>query len=388
VVEAQDPASARDPVKLSASLGERLPLTRPAADEKAFADAIVQQLRADRLLWCMAPKDRGGDATGLGELARITFNIARLSGSAGLIYAMHMSQALSVLRHGGDEPFFTGFFERMVAKQALVASGTSEKGVGGDIYGSLCVIEEGPDGGLSLAKESPNISYLDHADAVLVSAVRLAPNGRKSQVLVAVEMGGLELQPGRGGDFIGMRGILNRPYAFTARFGEAAIFPQSYPVIARDTMTPTIHILWAALWSGIASHALAKASLFLAKEAPAEAATAELMRAELSRLVDKHYQMNGLVRDAIADYERPAATEAIGFLHTARIKRLKVVCSDLLQEICLGALGLIGIRAYGETGAYSLSEPLRDALSARVMISNYRLLASNAKIERFLQEGL
>jgi alkylation response protein AidB-like acyl-CoA dehydrogenase len=112
------------------------------------------------------------------------------------------------------------------------------------------------------------------------------------------------------------------------------------------------------------------------------------MRSELSRLVDKHYAMNALIRDAVAAFDDKESVGAMGMAHTADVKRLKVLCSDYLTEICLGALGLLGIRGYAEEGGYSLSEILRDALSARVMISNYRLLTSNAKIERFVEERL
>ena len=72
----------------------------------------------------------------------------------------------------------------------------------------------------------------------------------------------------------------------------------------------------------------------------------------------------------------------------ARINRVKVVCSRLLNEICLGALGIIGIRGYATGGPYSLAEPLADALSAPIMVSNYRLSMNNAKIEGFVEETL
>lgn len=375
-----------DRVELSRTLAERLSLPREPGDEKAFADAILAQLREDRLLWVVADDDNA-PALSIGDTARITFNIARLSGSAGLIYAMHMSQALTLVRHGGDSPFFSALLRRMVREQVLVASGTSEKGVGGDIFGSICTIEESG-GRLSVTKESPNISYLDHAGLILVSAMRIQENGKKAQVLVAAETKDIDLQPGRAAGFMGMRGILNRPYGFTARFDEAAIFADAYPVIARDTMTPSIHIFWAALWSGLAASALDKVRACIGKSPPAESDVADVMRSELSRLVDKHYAMNALIRDAVAAFDDKESVGAMGMAHTADVKRLKVLCSDYLTEICLGALGLLGIRGYAEEGGYSLSEILRDALSARVMISNYRLLTSNAKIERFVEERL
>jgi len=377
-----------DRIELSRTLGERLAFARrEPGDEKAFADAILAQLREDKLLWVVA-NDENAPALSISDTARITFNIARLSGSAGLIYAMHMSQALTLVRHGGDTPFFRDLLNRLVREQVLVASGTSEKGVGGDIFGSICTIGDAGGGRLSVTKESPNISYLDHAGVILVSAMRLRENGKKAQVLIAAEMQDIDLQPGRAAGFMGMRGILNQPYGFTARFDEAALFAETYPVIARDTMTPSIHIFWAVLWSGLAASALDKVRTCIASSPPAESDVADVMRSELSRLVDRHYAMNALIRDAIVAFDDKESVGAMGMAHTADVKRLKTLCSDYLTEICLGALGLVGMRGYAETGSYSLSEILRDALSARVMISNYRLLTSNAKIERFVEERL
>ncbi|RAK52391.1 acyl-CoA dehydrogenase family protein [Phenylobacterium deserti] len=390
---APPPASAvSDPVELSRTLGARLGVEPAGLDEKAFSDAVLAQLRTDRLLWAPAPAALGGLGASMLETARIAANVGRLSGSAGLTYAMHMSQVLTLLRHG-TTPFLQDVTARLAGEQRLVASGTSEKGIGGDVLTSICTIEEEASGDLLVTKQSPNISYMDHAGAVLVTAMRVLPDGRKSQVLIAAETARMELRPGPDVGFIGMRGILNRPYGFDARFEEGAIFPEGYPIIARETMTPSVHILWAALWSGIAKRALDTTKRYLGKELK-DGEEAALARIELSRLVDKHHTMLALIRDSIADWSAAEAERAsgaaggLGLERTARVKRLKIVCSELLQEICHGALGLIGLRAYAERGPYSLSEPLRDAMSARVMISNFRLTDANAKIERFLDVGL
>jgi acyl-CoA dehydrogenase len=388
-----DPAqdASDDPIALARSLSKRAAPEGAPADEKAQTDLLLAQLQRDRLVSAAFAPAFGGRGLPVRDAARVTAELARQSGSLGLTYAMHMSQAYTLARHAPPTPFFEALQRSLVDREALIASGTSEKGVGGDIFGSLCQVEADADGELMVVKESPNISYLDHAALILVSAMRPRPDGRKPlQVLAAVERDRIELRPGRQAGFIGMRGILNRPYGLTARFGEAAIFPEPYPVIARDTMTPVIHILWAALWSGISGHALEKARTFLAQDGGDDPQAAAAMACDLSRLVDKHHQMNALIRDAIADDARTAAGAAggLGLAGTARVKRLKVTCGNLLQEICLGALSLVGIRGYAEGGPYSLSAPLRDALSAQVMISNYRLTAANAKVERFIDEAL
>lgn len=375
-------------VSLASSLEKRAEVD-PAADSRTATDALLKQMQRDRLVWAMAPVDRGGLGADLSETARITFQLSKISGSLGLMYAMHASQAYTLLRHGAGSAHLEALTDRLIADQALVASGTSEKGVGGDIFGSACSVEAHEDGTLSVSKDSPNISYLNHAGAVLVTAMQADEKGGKArQVLIAAETARLDVAPGPEAQMMGMRGIHNQPYSFTAKFAPDAIFGQDYPRIAGQTMTPVIHVLWAALWSGLAAQALGKARAFAAKSS-GSAEGDELMKVELSRLVNKHYTMNVLVRDAAVEFDPPASGGApLDLVRTANIKRLKVVCSELLQEICMGALGVIGFAAYAETGKFSLSEIIRDALSARVMISNNRLLLANSAIERFVDDAL
>jgi len=378
-------ATEAEPVRLARTLAERAAAPPTAAGERAHVNALIAQLQVDRLVWAPAPRAVGGLDCAVGDLARVTFHLARLSGSLGLIYAMHASQALTLLRHGG-EPFLEQLLRRLIDGQSLVASGTSEKGLGGDIFTSLCTVEaEGE--GFVVIKDSPNISYLDHAKVVLMTASRPGPRDRRTQVLIAAETDRMEIAPGPDAQLMGMRGILNRPYRLTARFGEAAVFRDPYPVIARATMTPAIHILWAALWSGLAAAALGKAQAFLAERAPKEAGAVEVFAAELSRLVDRHYVLNALIRDAVAAFDQGAAAGALGLVQTARAKRLKTQASGLATEVCLGALGLIGMSGYFEGGPYSLAAIVQDVLSAPVMISNQRLVMANAAVERFIEEA-
>lgn len=383
----QRPQTVIEAIKLSSGLLKRAGL-EATGDTRADTNALLAQVQRDRLVWAMAPVERGGLGASLSETASITFHLAKASGSLGLMYAMHASQAFTLLRHGAGSPLLESLTDRLIADQALVASGTSEKGVGGNIFGSTCVVEEDENGGHCVSKESPNISYLDHAGAVLVTAMREAPKGAKArQVLIAAETGRMTLEPGPEAEMMGMRGIVNRPCSFTARFESGAIFEQDYPQIAGQTMTPFIHVLWAALWSGLAAQALAKAKASSAKSAAAGDG-AELTKTEFSRLANKHYTMNALIREAALETGESASGASVDLGRTAKIKRLKIVCSELLEEICVGSLSVIGFAAYAEKGKFSLSEVIRDALSARVMISNYRLLLANSSIERFVEETL
>ena len=73
---------------------------------------------------------------------------------------------------------------------------------------------------------------------------------------------------------------------------------------------------------------------------------------------------------------------------SARNARLKILCSELVNEITQGALAIVGIGGYALEGSISMSEVVRDALSAPLQVSNYRLGIRNAKVERFLDEVL
>jgi acyl-CoA dehydrogenase len=185
-----------------------------------------------------------------------------------------------------------------------------------------------------------------------------------------------------------MRGIYNRPYTFVIEFDEQAIFSCDFGVIARETMTPSIQIFWAAVWSGIAWSALSKLKRFVIKEISRDKGLTGPMQHGLTELVSKHYMINSMVRDVIGTYEEAGDSAGMGFGLSAKLNRVKVKCSELAREICLGALGIIGIRGYALSGPYSVAEEVTDILSGEIMVSNYRLSMNTAKIERFVDENL
>jgi acyl-CoA dehydrogenase len=369
------------------TLSQRLGSKRQPGDEKSFTDAMLSLMRSDGLLSVVVPTDFGGPGLNLEMTARITERIARQSGSAGLIYAMHMSQVMSVVKHG-EGAFFEDLQRRIVTEQLLIASGTSEKGPGGDIFTSIATVALGAEGNITGAKESPNISYLDHAGLVLLTANMVQPTGKMRQVLIALDMKAVNVTVPYKSSFMGMRGILNQPVALQFTAPSAAVFHEPFAPIARRTMTPGIQILWASLWSGIAWAALARVKTFVREELSKDADVAQGARLELSSLINKHHAMNCLIRAAIASYSTDSGTASIGFSTAAQINRLKICCADWLNEICMGALRVIGLRGYATAGPYTLAEIMTDALSAPIMVSNTRLQINTAAIEDYVDEAL
>ena len=89
----------------------------------------------------------------------------------------------------------------------------------------------------------------------------------------------------------------------TFRYPRAAVFAEPFAAIASTTMTAATHLLWAALWSGLAARALDTARRYAKAELPEGAATPVLTR--LSDLRNRHYLLNALIRDNLPG-TRPA----------------------------------------------------------------------------------
>lgn len=373
-------------IEAAKCIGDRCGVKPLAGQEKAYTDALLAQMREARLLSVGIPTENGGPGLSLTDIARITFEIARQDGSAGLIYAMHTSQMLCVVKHG-DNDFFSALLQRIVDEQLLIASGTSEKGPGGDILTSICKVEESASGSCGIVKASPNISYINHADLILVTAMRCGADGRQRQVLVAAEVDRENFNSPFETQMLGMRGIYNASWEFSVEFQSDAIFEENFSTIARSTMTPTIQILWAALWSGMADHVLGKAREFVSTQLNVDDEATHFVRLDLTRLIGKHHTMNALISEAIRAYADGDGGQ-LGFALSARINRLKVECSEMLNTICHGALQIIGLRGYVLGGPFTVAQPLADALSAPIMVSNYRLSGNTMKVENYVSENL
>lgn len=348
-------------------------------EERGKANAILRGLAAERALSAPVPIELGGLGLPILEVARVVAAVSAASGSAGLICAMHLAQVITLVRHGHGEPF-TGFLRRQAEGQILVASGTSEVGVGGDILKSLC--RTVPDeGGYRLTKSCANISYLDQAGAILATVMH-EERGRAIQRLVLLEAKGFAFRVDRETLLVGLRGIVNRAVTIEGRFDAAAIFPEPFTVIAR-TMSAASHLLWSAVWSGIAAAALDRAEAIAAGGPEGGGPGAHRLSAAAERL----YAMNALIRDGCAAFDAAAASGPV-FQAGSRFNSLKIRCAEHLAEIVADCGVVAGFQGYVEGTPHSLSERLRDSFSARIMVSNDRLSGANAMVRRLVRERI
>jgi acyl-CoA dehydrogenase len=340
--------------------------------EAAFPELSVAALRSAGLLGVAAPTRLSQPGLGTAALAGIGRTLARGCSSTAMIWAMHQVQVACVARHGGS-PGLDRLLAALLEDGGLIASVTSEVGVGGDLRHSRAACE--PDGdGVVLRKEAPTISYGAHAAAFLITARRSPDAAAGDQVLVLALGRQTKTEQGRAWDTMGMRGTCSPPFAIEATVPVEQILTDPFAEIAALTMVPLSHILWSAVWIGIAEEALARATACLRKKGDRAGAGEALVGAS-TRL----QMLDALLRETIDRYERKVlasgvATREFGIL----VNNLKLAASTLTVEIATEALEVCGMAGYAESGPSSVSRLLRDLYSARLMISNSRLAETNA----------
>src|SRR6266478_3459747 len=96
-----------------------------------FPSEAVDALRSAGALGWGVPREYGGAGAGIDDLANATFELSRRCSATGMVFAMHQIQIASIARHLGSSEWFKNYLRRVAAEQRLIASATSEVGVGG-----------------------------------------------------------------------------------------------------------------------------------------------------------------------------------------------------------------------------------------------------------------
>ncbi|HTU37621.1 MAG TPA: acyl-CoA dehydrogenase family protein [Acidimicrobiales bacterium] len=357
-------------------------VTAAAADDvdtrSRFPFETFEALQAAGLLGTLIPVEYGGIGATLAEAGDTVTELARMCSSSGMILAMHHLQVACVVRHG-QTPALQEFMAEIANEQLLLASATTEVGVGGNTRESICAVMP-HETGFQLEKAAGVISYGSYADAVLATARRNADAPKSDQVLVVCRAPGLSLEQTGEWNTLGMRGTCSPGFALRATGSQDMILPVSFGEISERTMLPYSHVLWACVWRGIASAAVEKARAMVRAEARKNVDVLPKGAPALAELVMQQRQLEALVQDALDELDRLDASdrEGVPMSFTIAMNTLKVAASRLVVEIVSGALMLCGMAGYAHGTPYSLGRQLRDAYSATVMINNTRLLDANA----------
>ncbi|WP_405794983.1 acyl-CoA dehydrogenase family protein [Streptomyces longwoodensis] len=355
----------------------------PAA-ERVDRDArlpteALTALRETRLLFAMVPPELGGESASLAELGRAVEVLAASCGSTALIFAMHQVQVACLLRHAHDNIALRAFLAEAAQAQLLIASATSETGVGGDARTSRCFLEAA-DGGFRVDKKVPTISYGAHADAALVSAARSADSSPHDQVLVLCRRPGLELEQTGTWDTLGFRGTCGPSYRLRARGPLAHVLGDPFADILSQTMLPVSHVLWASVWLGLATRALNTAKRFLRESARRSPSSLPAESRRLVEVASAHQRLTALVHEAAARCDETSGDELARPGAAVAMNNLKISASRLAVDVVEGALAVTGLAGYRNDGRYALGRLLRDVHGGLVMVSNERIAVNTAHL--------
>lgn len=349
-----------------------------------FPAESLAALKQARVLSAPVPRGLGGSGCSLREQADLVGQLAQACASSAMVLAMHYIQIGCIARHAAGSAFFAAWQRQQVESQWLVASMTSEVGTFGETRTSICAVQPDAAGHrFTLDKDATTGSYCAHADAILVTARRADDAAAGDQVLVLVQQGDYRLEQTTSWDTMGMRGTSSPGFKLSSAAPLEQILPQPYADISALTMVPYSHILWSALWHGIAAGAQAKAANFVRGQArknpgtvpPTAAALADLTR-ELQAL-RHHWQALAGEFDAIAAAGTDARDLAtIGW--ALKMNNLKITASEAAPKLVHAALQIVGILGYKNDSPFAMGRAYRDALSGSLMVSNERIAAKNA----------
>jgi acyl-CoA dehydrogenase len=366
----------------------------PQADsvdrEARFPHEAFAMLKAQKLLSAYVPVEYGGMGLDVEQISRICEALGHYCASSAMIFAMHQIQVACIVHHALGTPFFRDYAREMAIRQNLLASATTELGIGGDVRSSICAVRV-VDGYFMLEKQAPVISYGEVSDAILVTCRRSEEAPRNDQVQVLVRKEDCTLKQLSQWDTLGFRGTCSPGFELKSIGNAEQILPVPYAEIHARTMHPFAHIVWASLWLGLASDAMNRARSVVRAEARKNPGVTPI---SATRLAEADLVLNALrssVEAAVADYHRlllAGDAEAFSnFNFAVRINNLKIVASQMVLDIVNRAMLICGIAGYRNDSKLSLGRHVRDAIGAGLMVNNDRILGQNATMHLGLREA-
>jgi acyl-CoA dehydrogenase len=360
-----------------------------AAVAATYADAVdrdarfpaeaMDALREQRLLGIMVPRAEGGEGAGLGEVVDVCYRLGRACSSTGLIYAMHQIMVACVVRHRRLSVWHERLLRQLSSEQWLLASSTTEGQMGGNLRVSAAPIERDGDR-IRLDRRATVISYGAHADAIVTTARRSPDAPPSDQVLVAFTKDDYALEPVVAWNTLGMRGTCSAGFTLRASGASDQILPDPYERIHPMTMAPVAHLTWSAVWAGIAAGAVERARIFTRHAARQAGGQLPPGAQHVTKAAASLRLLRDLIAASLRRYEKAASDERalLSLEFQAMVNLTKVDASELAVATVTSALRACGLAGYRNDTEFSIGRLLRDVLSAPLMISNDRILATVA----------
>ena len=360
--------------------------------EARFPSETVDALKKAKLMSALVPQKMGGHGSGMLELAAMCEALGTACASSAMVFAMHQIQVASIIRHAAHQPYYKNYLTELVEKQPLIASATSEVGIGGEMRTSKCAIVRDAGDRFLLEKDCSTISYGAQADDILLQARRHGEAAANDQIFVLVRKPECTLEQKGAWDTLGMRGTCSPPFMLRATGVVDQIFETPFSDVASETQVPFSHVLWSNVWLGIATGAVARARAFVRQQARSKPGTVPPTALRLAEASSMLQTMRTNAHDVAAECDRLMRDEAQGtaalssIAFALKINNLKVSSSQLAVQIVNHALGICGILGYKNDSKVSVGRHLRDAHSAALMVGNDRIYATNASMLLVLKD--
>ena len=349
-----------------------------------FPHEAFAALKQQKLLSCYVPVEYGGMGLNISDLSQICEVLGQYCGSTAMIFAMHQIQVGCIVHHALESSFFQGYAREMVEQQTLIASATTELGIGGDVRSSLCAVQVSGER-FTLEKQTPVISYGATADAILVTCRKSEEAARNDQVQVLVRKSDYVLTKLSGWDTLGFRGTCSEGFVLKSQGRVEQILPQPYADIHRRTMHPFSHVVWASLWLGLSIDAVSRARSAVRAEARKNPSVTPISATRLAELDTVLFSMRGGVYQTLREYhELLLANDPegfTGFSFAININNLKLTASQFVVEVVGKAMLICGIQGYRNDSKLTLGRHLRDAYGAALMVNNDRILGQSATMQ-------
>ncbi|VAW92800.1 Acyl-CoA dehydrogenase, short-chain specific [hydrothermal vent metagenome] len=353
-------------------------------DSKArFPSESINALKELKLLSAYVPKSQGGMGLDIIQIAKICEILGHYCGSSAMIYSMHMIQVACVVNHSGKSEYFKAYIKKLVAEQRLMASATTEIGVGGDLRSSICAVELNGDS-FKLDKKAPVISYGVDADDLMITARRNPDAAKSDQVHVLLQKDQYTLEQISGWDTLGFRGTCSSGFNVTSSGSTEQILPVPFADILSQTMHPFAHLTWASLWSGIAADAVNIARASVKKAALQNIEMPPISAIRLGEVDSVLQTMRNNITVALEEYhhllQQNDANAFTNFGFGIRINNIKIASSQLIVDIVGQAMLITGISSYRNDSKISLSRHIRDAYGTVLMVNNDRIMLHNSTL--------
>lgn len=338
-----------------------------------FPAEAVLAMRQGGLLGAHVPTELGGAGMGMAAMADIAFRLGGACASAAMVYAMHQIQVACLVRHAANDPALRGHLARIANSGFLLASVTSEAGVGGDIRTSACAMEPGAAGSVRVVKTATAVSYGAHADALLVTARRAPDAAPSDQSAVLLFTGDYTLERTGTWDAMGMRGTCSDAFLLRAECPADQVLPVPFADIAAESMLPVAHLLWAGVWLGIAADALHRARACTRRARTPDGALPPAAGA-IAGALSTYRMAEARWRIVLDDYGAGRPVPPLEW------NGLKVGVSESALEVVMQAMRICGIAGFRNDSPYSIARHLRDIMSSVVMVGNERILANSGAL--------